>query len=250
MKAGLSSSSPRTAPFRTANPTSTSFLVWFGLIAYLALVKIVITLLPASFRSPEQSAVFGWPFIGLWMVTGLIGIYFASKTGFPAAVDERLSNQRQFLPPILLGLAFSLPFIAVDRLTHFTAWLAAQRGQPGINIDFPASVLIYSGGAVIVEVFYRLFLVPLLLWLISNVLLKRRGQEGIFWALALITSLIEPLTQDLDLAQLGVGVMLTVIGLNYSLNFAQAVLFRKYGFLAAILMRVAFYAIWHIVYVH
>jgi hypothetical protein len=37
---------------------------------------------------------------------------------------------------------------------------------------------------------------------------------------------------------------------DYALNLGQATLFRKYGFLAAIVMRVAFYLVWHILYVH
>jgi hypothetical protein len=164
--------------------------------------------------------------------------------------DKEIPNRQRFLIPVLLGLGISLPFIAIDLLTHFTTILAAQHGQPRENIAFPASVLIYPGGAVIVEVFYRLFLVPLLLWLVSNVALSGRWQAHVFWALALLTSLIEPLTQDMDLFQFGVGLMATVFLLDYALNLTQATLFRKYGFLAAIVMRVAFYAVWHIVYVH
>lgn len=44
--------------------------------------------------------------------------------------------------------------------------------------------------------------------------------------------------------------MASVFLLDYALNLTQAALFRKCGFLAAIVMRVAFYAVWHIVYVH
>jgi hypothetical protein len=32
---------------------------------------------------------------------------------------------------------------------------------------------------------------------------------------------------------------------DYALNFAQAWFFRKRGYLAAILLRVAFYLVWH-----
>jgi len=38
--------------------------------------------------------------------------------------------------------------------------------------------------------------------------------------------------------------------LDYAHNLTQAALFRKYGFLAAIVMRVALYAVWHLVYTH
>ena len=31
---------------------------------------------------------------------------------------------------------------------------------------------------------------------------------------------------------------------------AQATLFRRYGFVASIVLRVAFYLVWHVTYVH
>jgi uncharacterized membrane protein len=33
-------------------------------------------------------------------------------------------------------------------------------------------------------------------------------------------------------------------------NVTQAALFRKYGFLAAIVLRMAFYIVWNVLYVH
>lgn len=227
-----------------------SVTIYLALMAYLALVKIIITFVPATFRSISQAAVFAWPFIGIWTVAGLIGIWFARKTGFPEAWDARVSTVQQLLIPALLGIGLSLPFIATDMLTHYNSLLAAQYNQPRANIDFPASLLIYPGGAIIVEVFYRLLPVPLLLWLISNVMLRGRGQSHIFWILAILTSLIEPLTQDLDVLPFGMTLFAVVFLEDFALNLAQAALFRKCGFLAAIVMRVAFYMIWHVLYVH
>jgi hypothetical protein len=40
------------------------------------------------------------------------------------------------------------------------------------------------------------------------------------------------------------------MGLLYMLNLSQAILFRKRGFLAAILMRAGFYLVWHAIYAH
>ena len=68
--------------------------------------------------------------------------------------------------------------------------------------------------------------------------------------LALLTSLIEPLTQDLDALPLGLAVFGSLFALDFALNVAQVTLFRKYGLLSAIVMRVAFYGVWHMLYVH
>jgi hypothetical protein len=64
--------------------------------------------------------------------------------------------------------------------------------------------------------------------------------------LAVLTSLIEPLSQSASsvLAPLPRGLVLTEW---FAVDFAQAVVFRKYGLLAAILVRVAFYADYHVI---
>jgi hypothetical protein len=235
---------------RPIHQRTTSYSVWLVLMAYLVAVKLLITVVPATFRSVSQAGVFDWPFLAVWAIAGLIGIFFAQKTGFPNAWDGRVSHRQRFFIPVLLGISFSVAFIAHDLLTHYSRIMAAQHGVARANIDFPVSLLIYPAGAVVVEVFYRLFALPLLLWLGSNVLLNGRGQMPLFVVLAILTSLIEPLTQDLDALSLGVTAFGSLFALDFMLNVAQVVLFRKYGFLAAIVMRVAFYLIWHVVYVH
>lgn len=231
-------------------PLRMSIKVWLGLVAYLGLVKIIITFFPATFSSVDQAAVFAWPALGIWAVLGAIGIWFAHRTGFPSAWDTRLSNRQRLWIPIAIGLAYALFEVAFDLLTGYSKFEVALHHATKVNIDFPASLWIYPGGAIIVEVVYRLFLIPLLLWLISNMLLQGRGQTQTFWALALLTSFIEPLTQDVAAIQLGTVMLAAVLLKGFGLNFLQAALFRRYGFLAAILMRVAFYLIWHVLYVH
>ncbi|MFN8491278.1 MAG: hypothetical protein U0350_27015 [Caldilineaceae bacterium] len=231
-------------------PLGVSVKVWLGLVAYLVLVKIIITFFPATFSSVDQAAVFAWPALGIWAVLGLIGVWFAHKTGFPSAWDARLSNRQRMWIPIAIGLAYAGFEVAFDLLTGYSKFEVALHHATKVNIDFPASLWIYPGGAIIVEVVYRLFLIPVLLWLVSSLALKGRGQTQTFWVLAVLTSFIEPLTQDLDALPLGVVMLVAVLLKGFGLNFIQATFFRKYGFLAAILMRVAFYLIWHVVYVH
>jgi len=91
--------------------------------------------------------------------------------------------------------------------------------------------------------------VPLLLWLVSNLLLRGRGQTPVFWILAVLSSLIEPAT---DLDGLRVGASLAIVGAqlvpDLLLNLTQVVMFRRYGFFASIVTRVAMYLIWHVAY--
>jgi len=61
------------------------------------------------------------------------------------------------------------------------------------------------------------------------------------------TSLLEPLSQDLREIITGPSRFAfgCVFAEDYALNLGQAWLFRRYGFLSSILLRVFFYLIWH-----
>lgn len=51
----------------------------------------------------------------------------------------------------------------------------------------------------------------------------------------MLTSLIEPVQQDLDdVRRETLPMVSTIFALDFALNFGQAVLFRRYGFLAPI----------------
>jgi hypothetical protein len=97
--------------------------------------------------------------------------------------------------------------------------------------------------------------VSLLLWLIAGVVLRGRGEAPIFWVLALLASAIEPLQQGPDVLA-AAGGSITMLGFalyavhSFGFNFSAAVLFRRYGLLAPILVRVGNYIIWHILFGH
>ena len=226
----------------------TSLLVYAALMAYLVCVKITITLVPAVFRSTAQAKVFAWPAIAIFTALGLLGVFLADRTGFPSAWGGAISAKRRFLAPTLWGLGLGVLAIATDATTGWTKIVAAEMHLPSIHIDWPASLLIYPGGAIIVEVLYRIFLIPLLLWFVSSLILRGQSQERVFWILAALTSLLEPLSQDLSgilhgPQQLTFAVVFVE---DFALNFIQASTFRRYGFLTAIWVRVVFYLLWHV----
>lgn len=228
-----------------------SLLVYLGLIAYLAAVKLALTFMPNVFRSPAQAAVFAWPAIVLFTILGLVGVYLADRTGFPPAWGASANeNVKRLWMPSVLGIGLGLIAIATEKLTHWTEIVAAKMNLPSIHISWPASLLIYPGGAIIVEVVYRIFLVPVLLWLISGVILRGRQQERVFWVLAVITALLEPVSQDLHAVIAGPssGVFAVVFAEDFVLNISQAWLFRRQGFLSAILLRIVFYLFWHVLW--
>jgi hypothetical protein len=223
-----------------------SFAIFLGLMAYCVLVKLALTAWPGVFRSPAQAKVFEWPFLALWTALGCTGVALSERTGFPPAWDAGGAKSR-LLSPSLYGIAFGVLAVATDAATGWAKAAAAQHKIATIHIDFPASALIYPGGAIIVEILYRLFLIPLLLWFFSTLLFRGRWQEETFWTLAVLTSFLEPLG-DLGLRSQGYGTMAAVFLQDYALNLKQAQVFRKSGFLAAVVLRIAFYLVWHVLW--
>ena len=238
-------------PVTSQKRLSGSVIVWLVLVAYLAIVKILLdAFLPHAFADPGQAALFGWVPLGIFSLLGLIGVWLSEKTGFPDAWDDRISVRQRILLPLLIGIGFGVLQVAIDLLTGFSQQIAARHGLTQQYTDFPSMLLIFTAAPIIVEVVYRLFLVPLVLWLVSNLLLKGRAQDPIFWVLAVLTSALEPLTQFPDLQILPVG-LAVLLGVEYFVvNMTQAAFFRKCGFLAAILVRLGFYLVWHLRYIH
>jgi len=225
-------------------PSARGYLL---LMAWLVVVKLAITFVPDAFRSTAQAAVFAWPMIAVLTAAGLGGLWLARRIGLPGFWNPDLPAARKWLLPVLLGFGFGVLAIGIDAITGWTDVIERKLNLPSIHIDFPASLLIYPGGAVIVNVIYYLIPIPLLVWLVSSLLLKGRFREPVFWTVAALAAAIEPLTQDLSYPG-PVWVMLLVLLSDYALNFAQVALFRRGGFFATVLLRVSFYLVWHVVW--
>lgn len=247
-----SSSLPRVT--RHLPRLSGSVIVWLGLVAFLVAAKLLsLSLVPITFRGSGQAALFSWTTLGAVSVLGLVGVWCAARTGFPDAWAARISNRQRLAVPVLIGFGLGVAAIVLDLLTGGSEAIARVTEQPSFNIDFPGSLLAYSAGGIIVDTEYRLFAVPFLLWLISAVLLRGRGQAWTFWVLATVSSLAEPLLQGVGLTIIGKGEITPLMLGAYMLtaiphNLASIVIYRRSGLLASVLVRQSYYLIWHILY--
>lgn len=239
------------------NPLSSSVVVWLLLVAYLVLVKVVILPIFPPIEIDAVAAIFDWGNIIVFGFVGLVGVWLAERVGFMPAFDPRVSNRQRFLIPLMIGGGIGALGSVIDLVTKGTQFIAENMGVSSFNTDFPVSLFIYTSGTVIVEAIFRLFLFPVLLWLISYVILKKRWQEQIFWMLVIPISFLEPLGQLSgqmtpkvmeDFGQFFVMLFLPMLATNYPMGVAQAYVFRKYGFLASFTLRMGYYIIWHIVY--
>ncbi len=226
-----------------------STVVWILLMAYWAITDLVIARFPPGGRQVE---VDGWLTHLLFTGGGLVAICCMHRTGFPAAWDTRIPATRRLLRPALLGVAFGILAIATELVTGATDVLETNLGED-FTVAFPGSLLTYSAGAIVWESFFLIIPVPILLWVVSGLLRRGRGQSTTFWVLAVISSLLEPALQggalfaEADDA-LGPEVFVLYTGQAIAFNFTAAACFRRYGLLAPVIVRLAYYLVWHIGY--
>lgn len=223
-----------------------SLLIYLALMVYLVAVKVILELGSVATVVSSQATLLSWPVIAVLAIAGACCIWLGPRTGLPSLWQPSLSPRRWLLLPVVVGLTLGAINLAVQAITGYDQTIAEAANVPSINVAFPASIVFYSGGAIVVESLYRLILITLPLWLIANVILRKRGRAWVFWAVALLTSLIEPAGQ-VSLVVGHPGVMLFLGFGMYGINVFEAYLFRRYGFLAPLAHRLAFYLVWHVV---
>ena len=222
-------------------------LIWLFLVAYLGLAAFLVTVVfPVQFVDRSQSGAFEAQAVIAIGGMGLIGVWLSMRTGFPDAWDASISNTQRLLIPIIAGLLLGSLFLATDLVTNMSQLQQEHLNMEATDVAFPASIFVYSAAAIFVEVVYRLFTIPVLLAMISIVVRGQSAREKVFWVLAILTSLIEPLTNTAASQFLAPLALAFVLVQTFGANLLQAVFFRKYGFLAAILLRVAFYIPVHV----
>jgi hypothetical protein len=217
--------------------------IYIGLIAFMVMVKVVFLLFPTTFPGADQEGAFYWTTILIIAVMGSIGLFLSRRTGLPDIWDARVSNRQRFLIPAIIGLVYGVITVLHD----------LPKPSP-VHLRLPLSIPFYTFGAILLETMLRLFAIPLLVWLISNLLLRGRWQTQVFWLAVVVAALYEPLpfirvdlSAALPIAYASI-ILKWATETLFLANVASGWLFRKYGFLAPLVMRLSFYLIWHIIY--
>jgi len=87
---------------------STSTKIYFGLVAFLVVVKVVFVLFPTAFPGADQESAFNWTTISAIGLMGFVGLVLARRTDFPDIWDARISNFQRFFIPTLIGLIYGI----------------------------------------------------------------------------------------------------------------------------------------------
>jgi hypothetical protein len=223
---------------------SSSLKAYLGLFALVAILRILLFFVPVDYVLTNQEHMVSIPSILLIFALGLIGLRLTPKAGFAEMWDASVSNRNRFLISILIGLGFGVLSVLFDLL---------QPLGGDIQIKLPASLLVYPIGGVLEEIIFRLLLTTLLVWLISVVLLRGRWQNQVFWIVAVAVGLLNAFLQIGQFAMLTGQTVDPLIALRFFVLIGiffivAAYLFRKYGFLAAVSMRLADYLLFHIIW--
>ena len=216
---------------------------FLGLVLLMLFGKIAWTI--GNVNHPlVQQWTGSWLAIILVGILGLLVYYGVSrKTGFPDIWDANVSNKCRFLIPVILGLSIAAIEIIISLVQHL---------PKDIHVPLPYSIPVYLTGGIFLELLYHFIPIVLLTWLISNLVLKQKWQKQVFWILAILLSLWEPIMQIVGMMSMGMisGLLFTVLLFTFifTANIIPLALFRKYGFLAPIAFRLADYLLWHIIF--
>ncbi len=212
-----------------------------SLAAYAVIVLIVlVTYFTGRVFLAGQPGIrlIGWDTF-LLLALGLAAVWAQPLAGLPALVDERVSGWQRWGLPAVVGAGFGAADVLVwEVLTPHSPY----QSLPPFTQPFPYSLLLFTSGAVYVEVLHRLLPLTVIL-LIAGRLLPEAWQNRVFWIAAILTSLWEPLEQWPAASLLRV---IYALGSGFAFNLLQALFYRRSGWLAALSTRLGHYAIWHI----
>jgi hypothetical protein len=183
--------------------------------------------------------LWSWPDCALLLI-GLPFILLQKQAGLPDVWDTAVSNRQRIWLPLATGFFFAvLDIIVVIIILHPQPFDTL----PPFLQPFPYSVPLYISGAFDIEVFYRLIPITLVLLLTERCSKNKKTISIVFWIMAILTALHEPIEQFPE----GVWwfVLYSFIS-GFAMNLLQAICYRKSGFLASMMVRLGHYLLWHI----
>jgi membrane protease YdiL (CAAX protease family) len=241
---------------------SRSTQIYFTLVAILGLLTgINVFLSQSSFlpdipqAAPPKSVIALVNALTILIVyggLGFLGLKLSFKLDIPALWDRKISNQQRFIIPALKGGILGIFFIVADLIFQQFHDLGGFPHPP-----FPTSIISSINAAIGEEIIFRLFLIPFGVWLISNILLKERGQSSIFWFVSTISAVAFSLAHlpavllmfnVKAVSEIPTAIMIEILLLNGILSFLASYYFKKFGFLAAVSFHFWTNVVWHVIW--
>ncbi|GAB6139065.1 CPBP family glutamic-type intramembrane protease [Halanaerobaculum tunisiense] len=221
--------------------------IYFGLVLVLALLSAISIYLPqgnliSQQQLPTSKSILAVVNFSIMLIIygglGYIGLRLAKKIGFAEVWDVEVSNRERFLIPTLIGVGNGIIFIIVDiifsKINSF-----GYLPHP----VFPTSAVASATAGIGEEIVFRLFFISFWVWLISDLLLRKKWETKIFWIVTIFSGIaftvshlpsIMFLTGVNSISQLSLNLIIELFIINGLLSVFAAYYFKRYGFLAAV----------------
>lgn len=249
----MSSTGPPPLPAPPSLKMTDSHKALWGLVVFLLIAKLIAILAHMPFQSPGQQAVFAWKSVAFFVALTLLGAGFAHIVGFPGMWEKRFGLRQKVWVPIIIGLVFGTALLVTDHSSGFEHLFAVATKTTVPALPFPDLVLFQIFAGTCAAILYNLFAVAFIVWFIGTLLLARRWRSQTFWVLAVLVCFAEPFAMASQqhwalfrLGPLSAGII-GMLALIYVLDLTAAILLRRFGFTAALLMRLSAVFIWHII---
>jgi hypothetical protein len=211
----------------------------FGPALIACLIAAWFQLHPWPIPVAPQAQFFQLRVFGPMLLLGALGAWLSGRAGLPSApsLADGRGWARLLGPTLLVGLLIAALAIGMDAMLGVKSAGARHIGAASIDVPLPWSIAHYVFGSIFVESTWRIGPIPLLAWLIGGLALRGRGRLTVFWVLAVLGSLIEPVGQGLSLGP--ENARIAVIGgvVQFAANLLWFDMFRRYGWPAPLIIR-------------
>ena len=200
-------------------------------------------------KNPRQVAGVNFGLLG---GLGWLGLMLSQKIGFPDLWSPTISKRQKLLIPALIGATIGVFFILADAIFSKFHTLGPIPHPP-----FPTSLVASATAGIGEEVIFRLFFISFWVWLVANVVLKRKWQNEVFWIVAVGSAFafafahVPSIMFLFGLKTIGdipLVLMSEIILLNGVLSVVAAYYFRRCGILSAISIHFWADMVWHVIW--
>lgn len=213
-----------------------------SLVGILLVIKSVDILIDPEHVYPGRTAAFPWLELGIVTAALIISAGLSTRSeliriwpGPPYAA--RLAQAAG------LGLTLGVALAGLDSWTRIG----------DINVGLPLAPLFYLWGAISQETLTHFAPAAIIVGLLALFGAHHRGQVVGFWLVALIMSALAAASMaaafqnpDIPLSTNVAAAPILIAAAVFAIELALFGVFRRWGFLAALVTRLAFYAVWHV----
>ena len=176
--------------------------------------------------------------VGITAVIGAILLALLLGRGWFAIAGAQTG--RGLLTAVLLASLFAIVIVLID-------WFVVLPAD--LNRPYPDALPFYYSIAFVVEVIFHLL--PLTLLLLGlTALSPSLTFEPVIWPVLIVVALLEPIFQTvLGFSRPYPAWVMVLVALNiFAFNVSGLALFKRYDFVSMFALRLAYYALWHIIW--